>query len=141
MGKARSIPLREFAAIATVPGVCLVSLQKNDGLDQLGSMPADMRIHTFGPDFDAGPDAFLDTAAVIMSLDLAIACDTSVAHLAGALGRPVWVILAHNPDWRWLVGRDDSAWYPTARLLRQHKLGDWTGVTREAAAALAQLVR
>jgi tetratricopeptide (TPR) repeat protein len=137
MDKARSIPLREFAAIAAVPGVCLVSLQKNDGLDQLGSMPADIRINTFGPEFDAGPDAFIDTAAVIMSLDLVIACDTSVAHLAGALGRPVWVILANNPDWRWLVGRHDSPWYPTARLFRQHKPGDWTGVMREAAAALA----
>lgn len=139
MDKARSIPLREFAAIAAVPGVCLVSLQKNDGLDQLGSMPADMRIDTFGPEFDAGPDAFLDTAAVMMSLDLVIACDTSVAHLAGALGRPVWVILANNPDWRWLVGRHDSPWYPTARLFRQHKPGDWIGVISEAAAALAQL--
>jgi len=139
MDKARSIPLCEFAAMAAVPGVYLVSLQKNDGLDQLGSLPADMRIDTLGPEFDAGPDAFRDTAAVMMSLDLVIACDTSVAHLAGALGRPVWVILANNPDWRWLVGRDDSPWYPTTRLFRQHQPGDWTGVMREAAAALAQL--
>ena len=141
MDKARSVPLRAFAPISALPGLHLFSLQKHDGLDQLASLPAGMRVEAFGPDFDAGPDAFLDTAAVMMSLDVVIACDTSVAHLAGALGRPTWVVLSHNPDWRWLTERNDSPWYPTARLFRQGAPGDWQGAMCEIAAGLAQMVR
>jgi ADP-heptose:LPS heptosyltransferase len=75
----------------------------------------------------------------MMSLDLVIACDTSVAHLAGALVRPTWLLLPHHPDWRWLAGRNDSPWYPTLRLFRQQRPGDWPGVLREVGAALADL--
>jgi tetratricopeptide (TPR) repeat protein len=137
--RTRSLPLREFAPLAALPGVSLVSVQRNDGTDQLASLPSGMRIATFGPDFDDGPDAFLDTAAVMMSLDLVIACDTSVAHLAGALARPTWLLLSHHPDWRWLAGRNDSPWYPTCRLFRQQRPGDWAGVMREVGTALAGL--
>ena len=79
---------------------------------------------------------FADTAAVISTLDLVISADTSVAHLAGALGKPVWVMLPYAPDWRWLLGRDDSPWYPTARLFRQAAIGDWRGVVEQVATAL-----
>src|SRR6202030_4014001 len=71
---------------------------------------------------------FSDTAALISNLDLVISVDTSVAHLAGALGKPVWVLLTHVPDWRWLLDRDDSPWYPTARLFRQSGTGEWDAV-------------
>ncbi len=129
-----------LAPIAALPGVHLISLQKGDGLDQLGSLPSGMRVETLGPDLDAGPDAFLDTAAIMMSLDLVIACDTAIAHLAGALGRPIWLLLSHNPDWRWLTEREDSPWYPTARLFRQTQPGDWAGVIAKVAQAIAQRV-
>jgi FkbM family methyltransferase len=78
--------------------------------------------------FDNGPDAFVDTTAIMSNLDLIITSDTSVAHLAGALGRPTWIALKHVPDWRWLLDREDSPWYPTARLFRQNTAGDWTFV-------------
>ncbi len=135
----RSIPLREFAPIARVPGIRLVSLQKKDGLEQLASLPADVEVAELGADFDAGPEAFLDTAAVMTSLDLVIACDSAVAHLAGALARPLWIFLPHHPDWRWLWDRTDSPWYPTARLFRQERPGNWAGIIERAAAELGRL--
>ncbi|HLY44146.1 MAG TPA: tetratricopeptide repeat-containing glycosyltransferase family protein [Stellaceae bacterium] len=137
----RSILLAAFAPLAAVPGVRLLSLQKKDGLDQLASLPADIPVDTLGEDFDVGPDGFLDTAAVIMQLDLVISADTAVAHLAGALGRPVWVVLADVPDWRWMLGREDSPWYPTARLFRQRRRGDWDEVMTRVAAELASFAR
>jgi tetratricopeptide (TPR) repeat protein len=84
---------------------------------------------------------FADTAALISHLDLVVTIDTSVAHLAGALGKPVWIMLHHSADWRWLLDRDDSPWYPTARLFRQRMRGDWDGVVAEAADALAAWTR
>lgn len=126
--RGRSFPLREFFPLARTKGVRLISLQKNHGLDQLGELPPDIKIETLGNDFDSGPDAFIDTAAVMSQLDLVISSDTSIAHLAGALGRPLWIALKYVPDWRWLLDRDDSPWYPTARLFRQERAGDWSGV-------------
>ena len=79
---------------------------------------------------------FGDTAALIEAMDLVISIDTAVAHLAGALAKPVWILLPFNPDWRWLLGRDDSPWYPTARLFRQPAAGDWDSVVRAVSAAL-----
>ena len=84
---------------------------------------------------------FAETAAAVCRLDLVISVDTAVAHLAGALGRPTWLLLRFPLEWRWLLERDDSPWYPTARLFRQRKEGDWLEVAREVAAALAQMVR
>src|SRR5262249_2844689 len=124
----RAIPLAEFLPLSRVPGVRLISLQKHHGLDQLAGLPADAGIELLGEDFDAGPDAFVDTAAVMENLDLIITTDTSIAHLAGALGRPVWVALKRVPDWRWMLDRQDSPWYPTMRLFRQQRDGEWKHV-------------
>ncbi|OYQ31419.1 hypothetical protein CHU95_19910 [Niveispirillum lacus] len=138
--RGRSYGLHHLAAVARVPGVTLVSLQKGYGLDQLENLPDGMRVETLGPDFDAGADAFLDTAAVMQHMDLIISSDTSVAHLAGALGRPVWVPLKLSPDWRWLTDREDSPWYPhTMRLFRQRQPGDWPQVFDRLAAEVAAL--
>jgi ADP-heptose:LPS heptosyltransferase len=111
-----------------LPGVCLISLQKHHGVDQLNDLPEGMKIETLNHDFDAGPDAFIDTAAIMESLDLVITTDTAIAHLAGALGRPVWVVLSEVPDWRWMLDRTDSPWYPTMRLFRQQQRGEWPPV-------------
>jgi ADP-heptose:LPS heptosyltransferase len=96
-----------------------------------------MRVETLGEEFDAGRYAFIDTAAVMECLDFVITLDTAVAHLADALGRPAWVALEYVPDWRWLLDRFDSPWYPTLRLFRQPAPGDWPNVF---AAIQAQLI-
>jgi ADP-heptose:LPS heptosyltransferase len=80
-----------------------------------------------------------DTASVVEQLDLIITCDTAVAHLAGALGKPVWILLSHTCDWRWLADREDSPWYPTARLFRQVRPDDWDEVFRRVVQALGEL--
>ena len=93
-------------------------------------------------DFSNQLQDFADTAALIELVDLVVCVDTSVAHLAGAMGKTVWVLLARNPDWRWLVDREDSPWYPSARLFRQKAIGDWTATVRTVAAELeAHFVR
>lgn len=135
----RSLQLAEFIPLARRPSVRLISLQKNNGVDQLANLPADMVVETLGDDFDGGPDAFIDTAAVMSHLDLIITSDTSIAHLAGALGRPTWVALQHVPDWRWLLDRDDCPWYPTMRLFRQKQRGDWSTVFEDIGVALDTL--
>jgi tetratricopeptide (TPR) repeat protein len=132
----RSIPLAEFLALAEDPRVRLVSLQRMHGLDQLEALPARHRIVDPGPDFDAGPDAFADTAALMAGLDLVVSSDTAIAHLAGALGVPAWIGLKWTPEWRWMLDRDDSPWYPAARLFRQPSAGDWAGVFAAMAVAL-----
>lgn len=136
--KGRSIPLRHFESIAAIRGARLISLQRSHGLEQLGQLPAGMQVETLGP-FDAGSDAFIDTAAIMQNLDLVVTSDTSVAHLAGALGRPVWVALKHTPDWRWMLKRSDSPWYPSMRLFRQQRRGDWAGVFAEIADVLQKM--
>ncbi len=133
--KLRSIPLKHFAAIANLPHVTLVSLQKNHGAEQLEEMKSDVPVVILDG-LDASGGAFTDTAAVMQHLDLIIACDTSVNHLAGALGRPAWLPLSTAADWRWLRNRSDCPWYPTMRLFRQKALGDWDGVFAEMAAEL-----
>jgi len=124
-GMGRSFPLGELRGISSIPGVRLISLQKFETADSTNSLYSGMPVESLGSDFDAGPDAFMDTAAVIESLDLVITCDTSIAHLAGALGRPAWIALQYAADWRWMVGRDTSPWYPTHRLFRQSINGQW----------------
>jgi ADP-heptose:LPS heptosyltransferase len=84
--------------------------------------------------------AFLDTAAIIKHLDLVITCDTAIAHLAGALAAPVWVALPFAPDWRWMLNREDSPWYPTMRLFRQQRPGNWDGVLSRIAEELRRIV-
>ena len=94
---------------------------------------------TLGDQFDSGPDAFADTAALMMHLDLIVTSDTSIAHLAGALGRPVWVALKKVPEWRWLTDREDSPWYPTMRLFRQTTAGDWSDVFARMAVEIKRM--
>jgi tetratricopeptide (TPR) repeat protein len=118
----RAMPLACFSGLARIPGVRLISLQKGFGMEQMTSLSG---VETLGADFDSGPDAFLDSAAVMQSLDLVITLDSALAHLAGALNRPVWVVLKQVPDWRWFLGRGDSPWYPGMRLFRQEQEGDW----------------
>lgn len=137
----RSPPLRLFAPLAAIPGVRLISLQKGPGVEQLADLPPGMTVEVLGEEFDGGPDAFVDTAAVMDNLDLVITCDTSVAHLAGALGRPTWLALKHIPEWRWFLDREDSPWYPAHRLFRQTRRGDWDSVFAAMRAALLERIR
>jgi tetratricopeptide (TPR) repeat protein len=129
----RSFPLKALAPLAKIPGVRLISLQKGEGEAALADLA---QVESLGADFDAGGDAFLDTAAAMQSLDLVITCDTSIAHLAGALARPCWVALKRVPEWRWQLERDDTPWYPATRLFRQPARGDWDSVFAGMAAAL-----
>jgi len=128
----RSATFADFARLADIDGIQLFSLQMGDAATQLGPGVVDL-----GREIDT----FVDTAAIIDNLDLIITVDTSIAHLAGALGKPVWNLLAAQPDWRWLTDRHDSPWYPTMRLFRQHKIGDWTPVLDSVAVELAAFAK
>ncbi len=101
-----------------------ICLQKEVREKDLAVLRQVGRIAFFGDDLRD----FSDTAALLDLMDLVITVDTSVAHLAGAMGKPVWILLPYNPDWRWLLDRDDSPWYPSARLFRQQQIGNWAGV-------------
>jgi len=123
--KGRSINLAHFAPLAALPGVHLISLQVGDGAEQVGQVP--FPVATLAG-LDDGPDAFLDTAAVMTAVDLIVTSDTSIAHLAGALGRPTYLALRKIPDWRWQLDRPDCPWYPSMRLFRQDIDGAWPPV-------------
>ena len=138
-GPSRAIPLEAFVPMSRIPGVRLISLQKDDGDGDLRRLRNAMTVETLGPDFDAGADAFLDTAGVMTSLDLVISSDTSIAHLAGALGRPVWIAMRHVTDWRWMAQGEVTPWYSTARVFKQSARGDWAGVFERIARDLARL--
>jgi hypothetical protein len=125
--------LDRFAPLARLPGVRLVSLQKGFGSEQIATVDFPVLDLSDRLDDVAGP--FMDTAAVIRGLDLVVTANTAIAHLAGALGAPVWVALEFSPDWRWLRHRDDSPWYPTMRLFRQTALGQWSDVFERMAHA------
>jgi hypothetical protein len=127
----RSFPLSHFNIFSQIPGIRLISLHKGDGESQLLDLPQGMTVETLGDEFDSGPDALLDSAAVMKCCDLIITSDTAVAHLAGALGVDTWLALRLVPDWRWLLDRTDSPWYPTMRLFRQQTEGDWESVFSE----------
>ncbi len=117
----RSCPLEEFTPLADLRGVCFYSLQVGAGQNEVKSPPNGMQL----VDLTKQIDDFSDTAALIANLDLVIGVDTAVIHLAGALGKPVWVLLSHFPEWRWLVNENTSPWYPSMRLFRQEQVGDW----------------
>src|SRR5262249_46611746 len=134
----RSIPLVQFAPLARLPGVELVSLQKGYGSEQVAALAGRFHVTEPAGDGSATPEAFLDTAAIMKRLDVVITVDTAIAHLAGGLGVPVWVALSTITDWRWLQKRDDSPWYPTMRLFRQSQLGDWAPVFERMAAQVLQ---
>ncbi len=133
----RSAALAEFAPLAAVDGVALVSLQKGPAQAQTGAYYGRAQLLNVSAEIED----FEDTAAIIAGLDLLVTVDTSVAHLAGAMGRPVWVLLPHAPDWRWLLDRADTPWYPSMRLFRQRVPRNWSMVMGEIAAALAALPR
>ncbi len=128
----RSTTSEGFERIANIPGVRLFSLQKNKGGNPLLLNP---NVVDCTPELDD----YSDTAALISQLDLVISVDTSIAHLAGALGRPVWTMLPYFPDWRWMLDREDSPWYPSMRLFRQTSRGDWSSVFDRIYAEVVQL--
>ncbi len=129
----RSIPLRRFSSLLGIGGIQLISLQKGDAAEQLRDCGWEV------PDWMDECADFLDTAALVVNLDLVIAVDTAVAHLAGALGRPVWLLNRFESEWRWGLGREDSPWYPTMRILRQPVPRDWDSVIAQVRADLAQV--
>ena len=128
----RSCMLKYFAPLASIEGVRLYSLQKDASATQLRQFPAEMVLANPAEEFED----FTDTAAVIENLDLVISVDTAIVHLAGAMGKSVWTLLPFAPDWRWMLDRDDSPWYPTMRLFRQEKWGDWDTVFARVAEQL-----
>jgi Flp pilus assembly protein TadD len=136
----RSIPLSAFQPLDAVSGVRLISLQKGPGSEQLTSLADRMAVLDLARRLDETSGAFMDTAAVMKNLDLVITSDTSLAHLAGGLGVPVWVALHVGADWRFLMKREDSPWYPTMRLFRQKQWGDWDEVFQRIARELRGLV-
>jgi tetratricopeptide (TPR) repeat protein len=138
--KGRSIPLGAFAPLAEIPDIRLISLQKRPGAEQVGGAPFGTRIETLLDPSDMSDEAFSDTSAVIANLDLVVASDSMIAHLAGALGRPAFVALRQIPDWRWLLGRDDCPWYPASRLFRQTTDGDWQTVFGRIATAVREKI-
>lgn len=135
-GPAKFMPLEYFAQLAQLPNVSLYSLQKND--DKSSNNDLSTKIYQFDADFDNSHGRFMDTAAVMKNLDLIITVDTSVAHLAGGLGVPVWIVLPFPAEWRWLQNRNDSPWYPSMRLFRQKQFSDWNTVIEELMSALQE---
>jgi len=137
--KSRSVSLARFAPIAEISGVTLFSLQKGFGVEQIGQVAESFDVVELGGPGNEQLD-FPDTAALASCLDLVISVDTSIGHLSGAMGLPVWVALADVPDWRFMLDRDDSPWYPSMRLFRQRRRGDWAEVFGRMAGACQQLM-
>jgi len=130
-GPNKFMPLSYFAQLNQLPNVSLYSLQKVGGLDQLEQLEQlsdHTVINTFGETFDEHNGCFMDTAAIMKHLDLVITVDTSMAHLAGGLGVPTWVVLPFPAEWRWLIDRTDSPWYPTIKLFRKKADSNWQEV-------------
>jgi len=132
----RSCRLNQFLPLARIPGVQLYGLQKGPASSQVQEFSDQISLDNYGKEFKD----FSDTAAMISALDLVVSVDTAVAHLAGAMGKPVWVLLPSHADWRWMLNRNDSPWYPTMRLFRQNKAGDWEDVFQRVAGDLSRLV-
>jgi tetratricopeptide (TPR) repeat protein len=137
----RSAPLTAFAPLANVPGVRLYSLQKRHGMEQLAAIQGQFQVADLANTDDSPQGVFMDTAAILKNLDLLVTVDTAVAHLAGALGVPVWVALSTLPDWRWLLGREHTPWYPSMRLFRQKTYGDWSSVFEQMANELKNEIK
>ncbi len=131
----RSLTLEEMLPLASVPGVVLYSLQAGPRVGDMAKVAHSALVR----DLSRHLSDFADTASVIANLDLVICADTAVAHLAGALGKPVWVMMPFAPDWRWLIGREDTPWYPTMRLMRQSEPGRWDDVVARAVGEVAKV--
>jgi tetratricopeptide (TPR) repeat protein len=129
----RSVPLAQFAPVARLPGHTLISLQKYHGVNQIAANRQTVPVVELQPEIDKEAGPFMDTAAIMMHLDLVITSDTSIAHLAGGLGVPVWLATQYAPDWRWMAGREDSIWYPSMRLFRQTQVNRWEDVFQRMA--------
>jgi tetratricopeptide (TPR) repeat protein len=136
----KSIPIQDFEPLTHIPGVTIYSLQHTTGTEQLNVLPATMKLSLFDGDFDSTHGRFMDTAAVIKNLDLVITIDTSICHFAAALGMPVWNLLPNPPDWRWMLNRTDTPWYPNMKLFRQATPGDWHGTIQVVVRELRGLV-
>ncbi|WP_448562211.1 tetratricopeptide repeat protein [Trichothermofontia sp.] len=132
----RSCTLTDLLSLLNLKNIDFYSLQVGPESQQLESLPPTVTVYDLSPQLQD----FADTAAAIEQLDLVISVDTAVAHLTGAMAKPVWVLLAHLPDWRWLLDRDDSPWYPTMRLFRQTKPGDWASVMQRVKTALQEFL-
>ena len=137
----RSIPLEMLYMLHDIPGVSLYSLQRFDGEEQLDDLPDNIIIRTFGEDFDKTFGPFMDSAAIIQNLDLVISVDTAMAHLAGALGKRVFVMLPYSTDWRWIAHRTDSPWYPTMQIFKQPKPFDWQSVVERVYDAVKEKIK
>jgi len=132
----RSVPFAKLAPLLSIPAQ-FVSIQRDVRGEDAIALAGDSRVTNVGAELDS----FTDTAALIAQCDLVIAVDTAVAHLAGAMGRPLWMLLPFAPDWRWTLDGETSPWYPTARLFRQTSLGDWDGVIARVGDALERFVQ
>jgi hypothetical protein len=135
----RSFGLGAAAPLAAIAGVTLISLQKGEASGQRSQVDFGGKVLELTDRWEMGPEELLDTAALLSALDLVVTADTFTAHLAGALGIPVWVVLSASPDWRWLTQREDSPWYPTMRLFRQRAAGDWSEAFDRVARELTTL--
>jgi len=136
----RALPLCFFEPLSRIKGVRLYSLQQVNGTEQIKDASSDFQLHMFDENFDKTYGSFSDTAAVMKNLDLIITVDTSIAHLAGALGVPVWVVLPFYSAWRWLLKRPDTPWYPTMRLFRQDSPHDWESAMEKVYDELVKIV-
>jgi len=136
LDRQRSMDLEQLSPLASARGVRFYSLQKGPAAQQAATPPGNMELI----DLTAQLKDFAETAGLIENLDLVITVDTAVAHLAGAMGKPVWVLLGRVPAWRWMLDRSDSPWYPTMRLFRQPAMADWNTPIAQAAKALRELV-
>ena len=131
----RSIELQTLLPLLRTPGISWVSLQKGPAAKQLGRLPSDVLVH----DGSARDRNLADTAALVATLDLVITTDTCIAHLAGAMAKPVWILLPHLADWRWMEQVETTPWYPTARLFRQSSPGGWQGLIERVSVELKDL--
>ena len=132
----RSCPLSLLKPLLQIEGVTFIGLQKGEKLGEINELPITMQFPNLGDAFND----FSDTAAVINQLDLVITIDTAIAHLAGALGKPVWMLLSYPPDFRWLLGREDSPWYPSMRIIRQTEYANWQPVIESVTTSLLDRV-
>ena len=137
--RGRSFALTCAAPLARIPGISLISLQKGPAARLRSEVDFGSELTQLTDPDDVSADALMETAALMSALDLIVTSDTSVAHLAGALGLPVWVALHAAPDWRWLLERADSPWYPSMRLFRQRSPGDWSEVFERLAREVGEL--